>query len=169
MRVVAEHRFGTAADLDAVRGTSSREARRVRSLVSADGVDVLSLYDAVSPGAVVAVTAGLAASTRVWPAFVLGDPIEPLPSDGMRLCVVERVWDPPTSPEDQRVRRYAAQACLDIHRVRPVSSHVAQDGTRQSCTFVGPDVESVRTMSRRAADPFVRIWAVHGVLDGDWT
>jgi hypothetical protein len=127
---------------------------RYQSLDGRHAVSVLS-SDAVVPAGN---PGGRGERALFWRAQHLGDPFPDLAPSGGALVVVQREYPEPVTREEVRARRHAASACLELYRVRPISSCLALDGRRQICWFEGPDAESVRQMVRVTTEPFTRIW-----------
>jgi hypothetical protein len=99
---------------------------------------------------------------QLWPATVHEAPDAPLRPE-YALAVVERSFAEPTTFE--AIRDAAARSCcFNLHRVRPVRTHVAKDGRRVLCVFEAPDVEAVRYANTQAGLPYDAVWAAKAIM-----
>jgi Protein of unknown function (DUF4242) len=76
----------------------------------------------------------------------------------METIVLERRLDPPLQLDDIRAMEEQGGWCLELHRVRHVTSLLSLDGRRLFCSFEAPDAEAVRSVLRRLDLPFERVW-----------
>lgn len=71
---------------------------------------------------------------------------------------VERLFDPPLTPEGVVAMAGASRCSFELHHVDWRESMLATDGRRMLCHFQAPDAESVRIAFRRAGLAVGRIW-----------
>ena len=65
----------------------------------------------------------------------------------MEYVVLERQFPEPIKPED--VLKMAEETqCLELYRVKPVSSYLMPDGMRMVCVFQAPDAQALRSVAR---------------------
>jgi hypothetical protein len=99
---------------------------------------------------------------QLWPATVHDAPAAP-PRPGYALAMVERSFAQPATFET--IRDAAMRSCcFQLHRVRPVRTHVARDGRRMLCVFEAPDVEAIRYANTQAGLPYDAIWAANEIV-----
>jgi hypothetical protein len=87
----------------------------------------------------------------------------------MDLVMLERLVDPPIRLDDVPAMEQQAGWCMQQYRVRHVTSLLAHDGRRLTCSFLAPDAEALRSMLRLLAVPFAGVWpaSVHAPADFD--
>jgi hypothetical protein len=71
------------------------------------------------------------------------------------IVLVERSFPEPVAVEDIRGR---GASCLEVHRVRFLSSYFSRDRRRMMCLFEAPDADSVRLAQEKAGVPFEAAW-----------
>lgn len=89
----------------------------------------------------------------------------------MDLVMLERHVDPPIGLDEVHSMEHQAGWCMEQYRVRHVTSLLAHDGRRLTCSFLAPDAEALRSVLRRLAVPFECTWpaSVHAPADFDAT
>lgn len=138
--------------------------RHLSSLLSADGRDLVCVFDAPDAEAVRSVMRQFAiAERRLWPATLHGPatlPVsEPLAATGDEIAVVARHFDEPVELQALQDREDRGAWCLEQHRVRYLRTWFALDRRAMLCAYAAPDAESVRAAQRQAGMPFSSVWS----------
>ena len=76
----------------------------------------------------------------------------------MGIYIVEREFGRAVSEADLAATMERLGPCLEQYGLRWLRSYLAEDKTRMTCLFEGPDAESVRAANRSAEAHFDRVW-----------
>lgn len=138
--------------------------RHLSSLLSADGRELICVFDAPDAEAVRSVLRQFAiAERRLWPATVHGPTTlpaaAPLASTGAEIVVVARHFDEPVDLQALQDREERGAWCLEEHGVRYLRTWLALDRRAMLCVYTAPDAEAVRAAQRRAGMPFSSAWS----------
>lgn len=95
---------------------------------------------------------------KVWQAdlWQAQDP-KNLPQEAF-LVIAEVKFDPPMTKTVYEANQQRAEQCLTELNVRYAGSIVTLDGRHSICVFAAPSAEDVRSLYRKVAMPFERIW-----------
>ena len=78
----------------------------------------------------------------------------------MARVIVDHVFDPPMTEEQQAEFARRLDPCLEVRNGAWRRSAISKDRRRMTCEFEAPDAETVREALRSARVPFESAWTV---------
>ena len=78
----------------------------------------------------------------------------------MARVIVDHVFNPPMSEEQQQAYARRLDPCLEVRNGAWRRSSISKDRRRMTCEFEAPDAETVRQALRSADVPFAEAWTV---------